>query len=150
MSIRAELQAACVGLKADVDAALTAAGLDTLKSMAAPDDEETGRLRLPRIVVRLDGARIRTAYQNGRTPAVEETLTVTFDLQLDGTESEAIAYEDVLVPIIRSAWQDLDDGLSSGRLGAWYPSGGDLSQDPDGDDDTQRLVSMQFDAMVEW
>lgn len=148
MGMRAELKAACLDLAADLNAALKTAGLPQLAAVIGPDDLDTRKR--PRMVVSVAGSRDRTAYTSGRSYSVEERLTVSFAVELSGTEDDALAYEEILLPAIAGAWDDLDTAMTSARLGGWYPTGGALEQDPAGDDERERVVLMEFEATLEW
>ena len=150
MGLRTQLKTACLALTATVNAALVVAGLDELSGMVSPDDLDTGRLNAPRIVVSMAGPRERGAYTSGKDYYVEERLTVEFTLQMEGTEDEALAYEDAILPVLRGAWAALETAVTLANLGEWYPEAGDLGQDDDGDDDRQRAVTMRFRALLEW
>ena len=127
-----QLQQACLGLAATINAALTEAELTPLDEMVAGDSQASGKPasnKRPRIVVSLAGSHGREAMSGIGGGLVLDTVTVEFAVQIDGTEALALAYEGVVAGVVRAEQATLRAAVTDASLDRWLLTDGSLERD---------------------
>ncbi|MBI2298397.1 MAG: hypothetical protein HYU66_05495 [Armatimonadetes bacterium] len=136
-----QLHTACLGLEDDLNTALQAAGLTQLTGVSA--DPPSGTPTCPYLVVTLAGWRRRETASAG--PRAQETVTVSFRLVTDDSESDALAYEGVLAQVLAGARPALAAAVTDADLTAWRGWYGTAGLDGD----TWTTV-LKLRAALEW
>jgi len=120
------LQAACLGLEAALDTALTSAGLDPLTGLHADPAPTTAVA--PYGVVSLAG------WHGRSQPAPESRVTrlkVTLTLATTGGQTVALAYEEQAAAVLASAKATVAAGVVGASLTQWRLGWGQSQADPD-------------------
>jgi hypothetical protein len=127
----AQLLDACLGLKTSLDTALAAAGLAKLAELVeAHEDPKTGRNAWPRCVVSLAGEHGREQDgMGGAASSTVERLTAAFEVQLDGSERDALAYEGVVAEALRGYKATVAAAVTDGLIDGWWLAPGSLQRD---------------------
>jgi len=127
----AQLLDACLGMETAINAALNTAGLVTLRAvLEAGDDSKTKGNARPRCLVTLAGVRDRgNEAMGGQVTSTVERLDVTYTVELDGTEREALAYEGVVASVLRGAKATINGAVDDATVELWALAPGSLDRD---------------------
>ncbi|MBI2303084.1 MAG: hypothetical protein HYU66_29605 [Armatimonadetes bacterium] len=110
-----QLHTACLGLESTLNTALSAASLTQLTDVYA--DPPSGTPTCPYLVVTLAGWRRRETAAAG--PSTQETVTVSFRIETDDGESDALAYEGVVAGVVADAQATLAAAVTDAALIRW-------------------------------
>jgi hypothetical protein len=141
-----------IGLKATINAALTAAGVSPLVEMLASPVDTTKRRRLPLAVVSLGTDRRRDlSAVGGDGSSTVEIVRVSVTVECEGGETAGLIYEGVIAVALRAARAAMASVVTDASLHMWRLSdSGQAGPDPEVSNRDGWRFEIVVDAVIEY
>jgi len=141
-----QLHEACLDLETTLNTALQAAGLTPFTD--AYSDPPSGTPTCPYLVVTLGGWRKREAAGIGQ--ATQDTVVVSFRLETDAGEPDALGYEGVVAAVLRDAQPTLNAAVADAELTGWRLEWGSAGIDSERSGTNPWSTTVKVRARLEW